>query len=246
MTTILALIVARRSWHWPLVALVPLGCVMLVVDVAFLGANLMKFTSGGWFPVALGIVTFTVMATWRRGRELLGDRLRQESVPLKPVIRSLIDGPPVRVPGTALFLTNDLEMTPQAFLHNLKHNKVLHERNVFMSLEVREEPIAEPAQRVQVERLGDGFYRIRARFGFAEHPDVPTALESCAVRGLGFDLMDTTFFTSRENIISGERTGMAGWRDKLFAYLARNSMPATASFRIPDNRLIEIGRRVSI
>ena len=246
MTTVLALIVARRMWHWPLVALIPLGSVMLVVDSAFLGANLMKFTSGGWFPVALGTVTFAVMVTWRRGRELLGARIREDGVPLLPVIRSLAEHPPVRVPGTALFLTGESELTPQALLHNLKHNKVLHERNVFLTLEILEQPYAEPDERVVVERLGNEFYRIRARFGFAEKPDVPAALKSCAVRGIGFDLMDTTFFTSRENINSGESTGMAGWRDKLFAYLARNAMPATAFFCIPDNRMIEIGRRVSI
>ena len=135
---------------------------------------------------------------------------------------------------------------PPALLHNLKHNKVLHERNVFMSLEVLEQPVAEPDQRVKVEDLGHGFYRIRARFGYAENPDVPSALDSCAVRGLDFEPMDSSFFTSRESIYSGERTGMAGWRDKLFAYLARNQMPATAYCHIPDNRMIEIGRRVSI
>jgi KUP system potassium uptake protein len=177
---------------------------------------------------------------------LLSNRLREDGVPLLPVIKSLAEHPPVRVPGTALFLTNDPGLAPQALLHNLKHNKVLHERNVFLTLEILEQPLAEPGERVQVERLGNEFYRIHARFGFAEKPDVPAALDSCAVRGLGFDLMDTTFFTSRENIVSGERTGMAGWRDKLFAYLARNAMPATKFFCIPDNRLIEIGRRVSI
>ena len=246
MTTILALLVARGLWHWPLAAVIPLAAVLLVIDLAFFGANLMKLGSGGWFPLALGIVTFALMVTWRRGRELLTAQIHGQGVPLEPCIASLTEHPPTRVPGTALFLTTAPALVPQALLHNLKHNKVLHERNIIMTVEVLDEPYAEPGERVHVESLGGEFYRIHARFGFAEDPDVPAALDACAVRGLGFDLMQTTFFTSRENIISGDRTGMARWRDHLFAYLARNAMPATAFFRIPDNRLVEIGRRVAI
>ncbi|KAF1708635.1 potassium transporter Kup [Pseudoxanthomonas sacheonensis] len=246
MTTILALVVARRTWHWPLAAVIPLAVLLLVVDLAFVGANLMKLGSGGWFPLALGTVVFTVMVTWRRGRELLAAQIRSQGVPLEPYIASLREYPPTRVPGTALFLTTDPTSVPQALMHNLKHNKVLHARNVIVTVEMLDEPDAPPGQRVGVEDLGGEFYRIQARFGFAESPDVLTALDACAVRGLGFELMETTFFTSRENIIAGDRTGMARWRDLLFAYLARNAMPATAFFRIPDNRLIEIGRRVVI
>jgi KUP system potassium uptake protein len=194
----------------------------------------------------LGAVAFIVMTTWRRGRELLGAQIRDQGVPLDPCVASLREYPPRRVPGTALFLTTEPTLVPQALLHNLKHNKVLHERNVIVTVEVLDEPFAPAHARVAVEHLGGEFYRIRARFGFAEDPDVPAALDACAVRGLGFDLMETTFFTSRENIIAGDRTGMASWRDRLFAFLSRNAMPATAFFRIPDNRLIEIGRRVAI
>jgi len=246
MTTVLVLIVARRLWHWSRLAVVALATVLLTVDLAFVGANLMKLGSGGWFPLALGAVAFIVMTTWRRGRELLGAQIRDQGVPLDPCVASLREYPPRRVPGTALFLTTEPTLAPQALLHNLKHNKVLHERNVIVTVEVLDEPFAPAHARVAVERLGGEFYRIRARFGFAEDPDVPAALDACAVRGLGFDLMETTFFTSRENISAGDRTGMAGWRDRLFAFLSRNAMPATAFFRIPDNRLIEIGRRVAI
>jgi len=246
MTTVLVLIVARRLWHWSRLAVVALATVLLTVDLAFVGANLMKLGSGGWFPLALGAVAFIVMTTWRRGRELLGAQIRDQGVPLDPCVASLREYPPRRVPGTALFLTTEPTLAPQALLHNLKHNKVLHERNVIVTVEVLDEPFAPAHARVAVARLGGELYRIRARFGFAEDPDVPAALDACAVRGLGFDLMETTFFTSRENISAGDRTGMAGWRDRLFAFLSRNAMPATAFFRIPDNRLIEIGRRVAI
>jgi KUP system potassium uptake protein len=246
MTTCLALLVARRLWRWPWLVVLPLAVVLLTVDLAFVGANLMKVGSGGWFPLVLGVAAFTLMITWRRGRELLTQQIRSQGVPLEPCAASMTAHPPVRVPGTAIFLTTEPGLTPQALLHNLKHNKVLHERNVIFTVEALDEPYAEPAQRVWVETLDANFYRIRARFGFAEDPDVMAALDACAVRGLGFDTMETTFFTSRENIIAGDRTGMMAWRDKLFAYLARNAMPATAFFRIPDNRLIEIGRRVAI
>lgn len=246
MTTMLALIVARRLWRWPLAVLIPVAALLLTVDLAFVGANLMKLGGGGWFPLALGVVGFTVMATWRRGRELLAARIQGQGAPLDVCIASFIAYPPQRVPGTAIFLTTEPAMVPQALLHNLKHNKVLHDRNVILSVEVLDEPYVEPARRVRIESLGGDFHRILVRFGFAENPALPAALDACAVQGLGFDLMDTTFFTSRENIIAGDRTGMAAWRDRLFAFLARNAMPATAFFRIPDNRLIEIGRRVAL
>ena len=246
MTTLLVLMVMRRVWHWPLPLVLALGAVMLVVDLAFVGANLMKLGSGGWFPLALGIVVLVVMTTWRRGRELLSAHIRGQGVPLDPCVASLSAHPPLRVPGTAVFLTTEPTLTPQALLHNLKHNKVLHERNIILTIEVLDEPRAAPRDRISIESLGEDFGRIHARYGFAEHPDIPAALDACATHGLGFDLMQTTFFTSRENIIAGDRTGMASWRDRLFAYLARNALPATAFFRIPDNRLIEIGRRVVI
>lgn len=246
MTTLLALVVARLRWHWSWWAVAPLAAVLLTIDLAFFGANLMKFGNGGWFPIALGVAAFVVMATWRRGRELLAAQVRHHGASLDVIAESLTNSPPTRVPGTALFLTNDASRTPQALLHNLKHNKVLHDRNAVMTVVILDEPYAEPSERVCVEQLGGGFHRIHARFGFAEHPDVPAALEACASKGLSFDLMHTTFFTSRENIIAGERTGMARWRDHLFAYLARNAMPANLYYGIPENRLIEIGRRVAI
>ncbi|MGH8163444.1 MAG: KUP/HAK/KT family potassium transporter, partial [Rhodanobacteraceae bacterium] len=159
---------------------------------------------------------------------------------------SISDHPPTRVQGTAIFLTSNGEAVPHALLHNLKHNKVLHERNVILTGDTLETPYADPDERLQIEDLSHGFYRVTLRFGFAEDPDVPAALDNCATRGVGFDMMDTTFFLSRETIVATERPGMALWRDKLFAFMARNALPATAFFRIPGNRLIELGTQVEI
>ncbi|MET3928670.1 KUP system potassium uptake protein [Lysobacter sp. OAE881] len=243
-TTILIVVVMRRVWGWGWPVVVPLGLAMLAVDLAFFGANLMKLRSGGWFPLLLGALALIVMTTWRRGRELLTQRNRRDSLPLGPCLVSLRDHPPTRVAGTALFLTNDPEYAPQALLHNLKHNRVLHERNALLTVEILDEPYAR--ERVRIDAHDADFHRICARFGFAETPDVPAALEACGEQGLDFDLMETTFFTSREDVIAGDRTGMALWRDHLFALLTRNALPATSFFQIPDNRLIEIGRRVAI
>jgi len=243
-TTILIVVVMRRVWAWRWPVVVPLGLAMLAIDLAFFGANLMKLRSGGWFPLLLGALALVVMTTWRRGRELLTQRNRRDSLPLGPCLVSLRDHPPTRVAGTALFLTNDPEYAPQALLHNLKHNRVLHERNALLTVEILDEPYAR--ERVRIDAHDADFHRICARFGFAETPDVPAALQACGEQGLDFDLMETTFFTSREDVIAGDRTGMALWRDQLFALLTRNALPATSFFQIPDNRLIEIGRRVAI
>ena len=246
MTTALALLVARRTWRWPLAVVAPLGAALFAIDLAYFGANLMKLGSGGWFPLALGMAGFAAMATWRRGRELLAAQIRRHGAPLEPTVRSLLLHPPTIVPGTAVFLTMSHDLAPQALLHNLKHNKVLHERNVVLTVEVLDTPRAAAAERVAIQDLGSGFHRIQLRFGFADEVDIPAALAACDAYGLAFDPMQTTFMTSRENIIAGDRTGMARWRDHLFAFLARNALPANAFFRIPDDRLIEIGRRVAI
>ncbi|TAL74683.1 MAG: potassium transporter Kup [Rhodanobacter sp.] len=245
-TTLLALLVALRQWRWKWYAVLALGMPLLVVDGAFFGANLLKVESGGWFPLALGVLVFTVMTTWRRGRELVLRQLKMGGLALSPFITSIGSHPPARVPGTAIFLTANLDAVPHALLHSLKHFKVLHERNVLLSVETLEVPYANADERIELAELGQGFHRLLLRFGFAEAPDIPTALTACAPRGLRFDLMDTTFFLSRENIVAARHPGMALWRDKLFAFLARNAMPATAFFHIPGNRLVELGTQVEI
>jgi len=245
-TTLLALLVALRLWHWKWPLVIALGIPLLVIDCAFFGANLLKVEHGGWFPLVLGLLVFTVMTTWRRGRELVLRQLKHGGIALAPFIESIADHPPARVPGTAVFMTANLNVVPHALLHSLKHFKVLHQHNVLLSVETLEAPYADQAERVELRDLGHSFHTLMLRFGFMEDPDVPAALAACAQPGLGFDMMDTTFFLSRETVVATKRPGMVLWRDKLFVFLSRNAMPATAFFHIPGNRLVELGTQVEI
>ena len=245
-TTCLALIVARRLWGWSRILVAVVGVVFLTIDASLFGANAIKIEDGGWFPLVLGLFAFLIMSTWRRGRDLVLRELKQSGLALEPFIASLAEHPPLRVPGTAIFLTANINAVPNALLHNLKHNKVLHERNVLLTVETLESPVAEYGERTEITALGHEFFRLTLRFGFAEDPDIPAALQSCTAKGLGFDMMETTFFVSRESIVATDRAGMPLWRDKLFAFLARNASSATAFFRIPGNRLIELGTQVEI
>ncbi|WP_028916404.1 potassium transporter Kup [Pseudoxanthomonas sp. J35] len=245
--TLLLALVARALWprwrNWVL----PLCVVFFVIDVGFVVANGAKILQGAWFPVVLGIVLFTLMRTWRRGRELLHEEIRKDGIRVDTFLPGLMLAPPVRVPGTAVFLTADGSVVPHALLHNLKHNKVLHERNVFLTVETLPVPHAPPERQLKVEQIGDDFYRMVVRFGFMETPDVPLALMRASdATGMGFDPMDTTFFASRETIVASARRGMPIWRDKLFAFMHRNAAPATGFFRIPGNRLVELGSQVEI
>ncbi len=245
--TLLVMTVAKRLWNWSWLVVLPVGLVLLTVDLGFFGANTLKIPDGGWFPLAMGLCLFTIMATWRRGRELVVREIKQGGLALQPFIENIAEHPPTRVPGTAIFLTANQTAVPHALLHNLKHNKVLHERNVLLTAETLETPIAEADERIEITPVGGDFYLLTLRFGFAEDPNIPLALSQCGRRGLEFDMMDTTFFLSRETIVAGERRpGMALWRDKLFAFLSRNALPATAFFQIPGNRLIELGAQVEI
>jgi KUP system potassium uptake protein len=247
MTTLLALVVARKRWNWSLPAVILVGVLFLIIDLSFFGANLLKVAHGGWFPLVLGVVIFSVMTTWRRGRELVVREIKQSGLALQPFIENIAEHPPLRVPGTAVFLTANQSAVPHALLHNLKHNKVLHERNVLLTVDMLETPVADADERIEITPLDHDFVGLELRFGFAEDPNVPLALALCAREGLNFDMMDTTFFLSRENIVADtRRPGMALWRDKLFAFLSRNAMPATAFFQIPGNRLIELGAQVEI
>jgi KUP system potassium uptake protein len=247
MTTLLALVVARKRWHWSWPTVVLVGVLFLIIDLSFFGANLLKVAHGGWFPLVLGVVLFSVMTTWRRGRELVVREIKQGGLALAPFIENIAEHPPLRVPGTAIFLTANQHAVPHALLHNLKHNKVLHERNVLLTVETLETPVAEADERIAITPMAGNFFGLELRFGFAEDPNIPLALTQCTREGLGFDMMDTTFFLSRETIVAdARRPGMALWRDKLFAFLSRNAMPATAFFQIPGNRLIELGAQVEI
>ncbi len=244
--TLLVVIVARRIWRWSYVKVIPVGLIFLGVDSLLLTAVADKFIYGGWFPLALGVLVFALMMTWRRGKELVMREVKRAGLALEPFIASISAHPPVRVSGTAVFLTSNPEGVPNALLHNLKHNKVLHERNVILTVDILDEPVAEPEDRKSVVALADDFYVVTLRYGFSEDPNIPAALMSVSQCGFPFEMMDTTFFLSRESIIAGDRPGMMLWRDRLFEFLSRNATSATAFFQIPGNRLIELGTQVEI
>ncbi|MGZ5079392.1 MAG: potassium transporter Kup [Usitatibacter sp.] len=245
---ILAMIVARRLWKWsPAVVGLVIGS-MLVIDLVFLASNATKILSGGWFPLVIGAAIFTLLITWKRGRTLMFRRLSEQGIPLKPFLEGLDAHPPTRVPGTAIFMTSTPNAVPHALLHNLKHNKVLHEKTVFLTIVTHDVPSVPLEDRVQFERLLNGFYRLEAWYGFKEQPDIDEILNSCRVRyGLAFDVMDTSFFLSRETVIpTSDIPGMALWRDHVFAWMSRNAVRATDFFNIPANRVVELGTHIEI
>lgn len=244
--TILVCFVAHRLWRWPLPVVVLLGSAFFAVDALFLGPNILKIPDGGWFPLLVGAVVMLLMLTWRKGRRFLSEALGRESLPLKPFIAGLVTDKPATVPGTAVFMTSSLDRVPQALLHNLKHNKVLHERVVFLTIGTQEIPFVPQGDRVHVEDLAPGFFVIRGSYGFQESPDVPRLLEQCEPFGLTFDMMDTTFFLSREHLIPSKDPGMPSILDKIFAVMTRNAVPATSFFKIPPNRVVEMGTQIEI
>jgi KUP system potassium uptake protein len=246
-TTLLTFFVMRYVWHYPLWLCAIATACFLLIDTVFLAAALHKILEGGWFPLALGAIVFCVMMTWRRGREGLLERLRGASPPLAGFLKLLLAEPPQRVPGTAVFLTSTPDATPNALLHSLKHYKVLHEQNVFLTVEFHDVPWVEPSQRVVCERLADDCWRIGARYGFMEEPDVALALAVCAPEGLTVDPMQVSYFLSREKLVPGaSETGLTRWRDGLFAAMARNAGNITDFFNIPTNRVVELGTRIEI
>jgi KUP system potassium uptake protein len=247
-TSILLIVYMRSASGMPPYLFWSLAAVFVLVDVAFLYANIIKFLEGAWFPLTLGVLVFTLMRTWRRGRELLHAEIRKEGIQLDSFLPGLMLAPPVRVPGTAVFMTAQTGVVPHALMHNLKHNKVLHERNVFLTVETLNVPYAPKEKRLKIESIGgEDFYRVVIKFGFMETPDVPLALmRSCDEGGIHFDPMDTTYFASRETVVASKHRGMPIWRDKLFAIMHRNAAPATGFFRIPSNRLVELGAQIEI
>jgi KUP system potassium uptake protein len=245
---LLAMVVAHRLWKWPLLATWGIVGSMLVVDLFFFASNAAKFLSGGWFPLLIGTGCFTLLVTWKRGRTLLARRLAEQGIPLEPFLESLAISPPQRVPGTAIFMTGSATTVPSALLHNLKHNKVLLERVLFLTVVTHDVPVVPAEDRVQLTRLEGGFWKVEAWYGFKEQPDVQEILEACGRHhGLEFEPMETSYFLSRETIVcAGERPGMATWRDHLFAWMNRNATRATDFFNIPINRVVELGTHVDI
>jgi KUP system potassium uptake protein len=239
--TLLTFFVIRYAWRYPLWLCIPATGFFLLIDLTFFSATLLKIADGGWFPLAVGAGVFVVMTSWRRGRERLFAQLRASSVPLEPFLKSLFADPPQRVAGTAIFLTATPEVTPHALLHSLKHFRAVHERLVFLTVEFRDVPWVPFEERVRIEKLGHSCWRVRVRYGFMNPPELLRALEVCGALGLEFDLMQTSFFLSREKIVP-----VASWRDRLFAAMARNAGNITDYFNIPTNRVIELGTRVEI
>jgi KUP system potassium uptake protein len=245
--TLLTFFVIRYGWGYPLWLCIFATGSFALVDLAFFSSTLLKIGDGGWFPLVIGAGVYLIMATWRRGREMLFETLNSTSVPLAPFLESLFKDPPQRVPGTAVFLTATPDATPHALLHNLNHNKVLHERVVFLTVQIRDVPWVAFEERVTCERLGHGCWRVRLRYGFMNRPDVTSALELCGALGLQLEPMETSFFLSRQKIVPTEGgAGMALWRDRVFAAMARNAGNVTDYFNIPANRVIELGTRVQI
>ena len=245
-TTLLFYAVARERWGWPAWAAGPLCGVFLVVDLAFFGANIIKIEHGGWLPLLIALGIFTLMSTWKRGRQILGRRLREEALPADLFLQDIARKPPLRVPGTSVFMTGSAEGMPTALLHNLKHNHVLHERVVLLTLLTEEVPHVKASQRLQMAELGSNMSRLTGHHGFMETPDVPKLLEQAKDLGLEFDPMTTTYFLGRETLIPSARPGMARWREWLFAFLSRNAQRATTYFNIPVNRVVELGQEVEI
>ena len=244
--TLLVFVVARRLWKWNKVLILAGLAFFLTIDLAFFGANLDKIVEGGWFPLTIGGVVFTLMTTWKRGRELLAERLQTQSIELTPFLQSLTEHPPIRVPGTAIFLTTRFDNVPHAMLHNLLHNKVLHETVIFLTVKTRNRPWIDATERLTVEQLPGEFYCVTLSFGFKEVANVPLALENLTLHDAPLNLMETSFFLSRETLIATQVKGMALWRERLFVSMARNGSSATAFFHIPTNRVIELGTQVEL
>ena len=244
--TLLASLVAYAIWNRNIWGVAALASVFLCVDLTFFAANVPKIPHGGWFPLVIGVAMFTVLSSWKKGRELLLARQTTEDLALEPFLKQLLEYPPTRVPGTAVFLTTSRMTVPHALFHNLLHNKVLHERVVFLTVLTEEIPNVPEHERVQINDLGQGTWRVIVRYGFKDEPDIPRALELCGAHGLTFYMMETSFFLNRETILPSQLPGMALWREHLFAWMSRSAESAMQFFNIPPNRVIELGTQVEI
>jgi KUP system potassium uptake protein len=243
-TTILFVYVTRQRWGWPKWKAAAFLTFFLAIDLTFFAANLMKIPHGGWVPLAVAGAVYVLMSTWKKGRELLNRILKQGSLPMDLFLADVAKRKPHRVPGTAVFMTSASEGAPVVMLHHLKHNKVLHEQVILMSVQTLEVPEVPRDRRISIHELGHGFFRIVARFGFMETPNIPQVLAMCSQRGLATRPNDTSFFLGRERLIVGGSFPMARWRKKLFVFLSRNARSATEYFGIPPNRVVELGAQI--
>jgi KUP system potassium uptake protein len=245
-TSLMFLLVAVRTWGWPFWKALPLVAFFLVFDLGFFGANLAKFTSGGWLPVAIGLGCFTVMTTWKRGRDLLAARIAERIVPLDDFLALVEEKKPPRVGGTAVFMASSPKGTPPILRHHFDHNKALHEHVVLLSVSSEHKPYLGLDQRISVQPLRHGFYRVSLRYGFMQTPNVPAALKLCEQHGLPIDLADTSYFLGRETLLTEGRAPMMRWRKMLFSFVSRNARPATMYFGLPADRVVELGMQIAL
>jgi KUP system potassium uptake protein len=245
-TTLLMYFVARYVWRWSEGKALGMAGGFLIVDLAFFAANTPKIAKGAWFPLIVGATVYTVMTTWRHGRSILYRKLYPQARPLEAFLNAMTANPPLRVPGTAVYMAAPSEGAPHALVQNLRHNKVLHERVVILTILIEDIPRVNGADRYDLHTLAQGFHVLSARFGFMEFPDIPALLLECRALGLGVDLVETSFFLSRLRVIPTEAPGMALWREHLFAALLRNAAHAPDFFRIPTDRVMELDIRVEI
>ena len=243
--TLLLSAVLFSLWRWPIWKALPLVLAFLVFDVAYFGANLIKVPSGGWVPLLIGFAIFTLLTTWSKGRELMRASMAEGSLPIEIFAKSAHNSS-TRVPGTAVFMASSNSGVPSALLHNIKHNKVLHERVLILTVQVKGMPYVSEDGRYECKSLGNGFYRVTIYCGFLEETDVPKLLSTLDLCGGAFDMMQTSFFLSRQTLIPSERPGMAMWREKLFANMHRNAAAAADFLHLPANRIVELGSKVEI
>jgi len=246
MTTIMFAVMAREVWQWGLLKTTLIIGVFLLMDIPFLVANGLKIIHGGWIPLAIAAVLYVLQMTWKRGREILVMRLGEQAVPLQILLGDIAAEPPTRIPGTAIFMTAQPEGVPYTLLYNLRHNQVLHERIVLLTVVMKEVPRVPPRDRVTIEALSSGFFRVKAWYGFVDEPDVHEIIERCGEQGLPIAIEAATFFVGRETLIASERPGMAIWREKLFSLMSRNTPRITTTYNIPVEQVIEIGAQIEL
>jgi KUP system potassium uptake protein len=244
-STCMVSVLVFRVWNWPPLIGGIVIALFMAVDGIYFASNLTKVPAGGWFPLLVGFIAFTMLTTWARGRQLMIERMREAAMPVQVFVRSAVNSA-TRVPGTAVFMTSTSDGVPHALLHNLKHNKVLHERVILLTVKIEDVPYVVSGSRIALENIGQGFYRMVVRYGFMEDPDVPAALLLATECGPQFKMMDTSFFLARQTLLPSSRPGMAIWREKLFAWMLRNAESAMEFFKLPTNRVVELGSQVEI
>jgi KUP system potassium uptake protein len=244
--SLLAFIVLRHCWKWPLATAAAVIGPFLFLEVSFVAANSVKVLSGGWVPILIGAFLVLTMVTWRRGTAILSEKASRQEGSLLDLVKRLESNPPPRVPGTAIFLTGDPAGAPSALLHNLKHNKIIHERNIILTIRTEQTPRVRPEDRISIDELSPSFQRVSMTFGYMETPNILKGIAACRRQGLVFDIMSTSFFLSRRSLKASAHSGMPVWQDKLFIALASSADSATDYFHIPAERVVEIGAQVTI